>query len=96
MKSKGDLHKGQVGDSKRREQELQMMWPVAQQGTWLLLFSSLGNSLQTEHLTTDMSGGGGQEQEGVLPGGGLAEGRLDVWDLVLTMVLVARILSEVK
>ena len=79
-----------MGDSKRRAQDEQVMWPLTHVGTWL--FKTLGNSWQTEHLTTDKSGGGGQEQEGALPGGGLAEEGVAVWDLVL-MMLVAGILG---
>ena len=48
-----------MGDSKREEQEVQVRWPLVQQGTSLLL-TSLGKSRQTEHWKRDRSRGGGR------------------------------------
>jgi hypothetical protein len=102
VESRLDLHKGQVGDTKKEEQELQVRWPLAQQGMLSVLLVSLGNSRQTEHCMRDKSidgGGGVQEQEGAVAGGGVMfAGRsaeaVWVWFLVLTMMVVAEGMSS--
>jgi hypothetical protein len=95
VESRSDLQYGQVGDTKKEEQEEQVRWPLVQQGTSSVLLMSLGKSRQTEHCMKDGSidgGGGGQEQEGaVAPGGEVSAGRTAeaVWDLVFTMMVAA-------
>ena len=88
VESRLNLQKGQVGDTKKEEQEVQVMWPLEQQGISAVLLVSLGKSRHTEHCMRDKSIDGGQEHEGAVAAGGA------VWDLVLTMMGVAEGMSS--